>query len=95
MGAWIIPFPTEVGPCPVPQCWEQTPSSVLCGVTLSCPMAPCCPTMSDWEGLHPAQGCIWDAETSLRAGSGTLSASTTSSSCSWTQKPVTSSKNCR
>lgn len=50
MGGWIIPLPPEVAPCPVPQCWEQTHSTLLHGITLSCLMAPCSPTILDWEG---------------------------------------------
>lgn len=66
-------------------------SSVLCGLTLSHPMAmmdgasPC-------TGVH--LGCR-DTPPPPRAGLGTLTASPTCPSSSWTQKPVISSRNCR
>lgn len=53
VGGWIIPFPPEVAPCPVPQCWVHTHSSLLGGITLSHPMAPCSPI----TGLGRASPC--------------------------------------
>ena len=70
-------------------------SSLLYEVTLSQPMAPCYPTTSDDGWASPCPRVHLGCRDLPQAGPGTLMASSTCRSSSWTQKPVISSRNCR
>ena len=61
---WISPFSPEAALSPALQCWEQTPvPHSYMGSRCPTPWHPALPPCQMMNGLHPAQGCIWGAET--------------------------------